>query len=71
MSDRSVSPTSWIEISRARIDIKPGEQAEIPLVIKINQNALPGLYHAYVGFAPGTNLDEAESKVLNGQGVEL
>jgi len=68
MSDRSISPTSWIEISRARINLTAGEVAEIPLVIKINQNTLPGLYHAYVGFASGANYDEAQAKIEAGQG---
>ncbi|HMO78377.1 MAG TPA: hypothetical protein PKD95_04240 [Candidatus Paceibacterota bacterium] len=68
MSDRSISPTSWIEISRARIDVNAGEQNEIPLIIKINHNTPAGLYHAYVGFSPGANRDEAEAKILAGQG---
>lgn len=67
MGDRAVSVTSWIEISRARIDLAPGGEKEIPLVIRVNPATPPGLYHAFVGFAPAPNRDEAEAKVLSGQ----
>jgi hypothetical protein len=69
MSDRSVSVTSWIEITRGRVDLKPGEVTEIPLTIRVNHNTPPGLYHAFVGFAQATNRDEAEAKVMSGQGT--
>ncbi len=68
MSDRTTSPTSWIQVSRARIDLKSDEKREIPVTIKINPNTLPGLYHAYIGFAPGPNRDVAEATILAGQG---
>lgn len=67
MSDRSTSVTSWIEITRGRIELTGGEEKEIPLTIRVNPNALPGLYHAYVGFATGPNRDEAEAKTIIGQ----
>lgn len=69
MSDRAVSITSWIEISRGRIDLKPEEATEIPLTIRVNHNTPPGLYHALVSFSHGVNRDEAEAKVLTGQGT--
>lgn len=68
MSDRTTSVTSWIEITRGRIELKPGEEKEIPLIIRVNPNTPPGLYHALVGFAVGTNRDVAQEKVLNGLG---
>lgn len=68
MSDRTTSVTSWIEITRGRIDLKSGEEKEIPLLIRINPNTPPGLYHAFVGFAVGPNRDVAEEIILNGQG---
>ena len=69
MSDRSIAVTSWIEITRGRIDLTPGEVTEIPLTIRINHNTPPGLYHAFVGFAQGANRDEADAKVMSGQGA--
>jgi hypothetical protein len=68
MSDRTVAVTSWIEITRARLDLAPGATKEVPLIIKINPNTPPGLYHAFVGFAPGPNRDVAEATILSGQG---
>lgn len=69
MSDRSVAITSWLEISRARIDLQPGASTELPLTIRINHDTPPGLYHAFIGFASAPNRDEAEAKVLAGQGL--
>lgn len=69
MSDRAVAVTSWIEISRARIDLQPGESTSLPLIIRVNHNTPPGLYHAYIGFAQGRNRDEAEASVLAGTGT--
>jgi hypothetical protein len=69
MSNRTTAATSWLEITRARIDLQAGETKEIPLVIRINQNTPPGTYHTFVGFAAGSNRDVAEAKVLEGQGM--
>jgi len=69
MGDRTTSVTSWIEISRARIDLAPGEAKDLPLTIRVNQNTPPGTYHAFVGFGSGSNRDIAQAKVLEGQGM--
>ena len=69
MSERTTAVTSWIEISRGRIDLAPGETKEVPLTIRVNQNTPPGLYHAFVGFASGSNRDIAQAKVVEGQGT--
>lgn len=71
MSDRSVAVTSWIEVTRSRIDLQPGESATLPLTIRVNHDTPAGLYHAYIGFAQGRNRDEAEAKVLAGEGTGL
>ncbi len=69
MSDRSTSVTSWIEISRSRIDLQPDQATTTPLTIRVNHNTPAGLYHAYIGFAPGSNRDEAETAILAGNGT--
>lgn len=66
-SDRTTSITSWIEISRLGIDMKPGETKVIPLTLRINPNPKPGTYHALVSFGNGGNRDEAERQVMNGE----
>lgn len=66
MGDNSVSVTSWISITRARIEISPGETIKVPVTVQVNPNAVPGEYHAFIGFAEGSKRDEAEAKVMAG-----
>ncbi|MCA9362340.1 hypothetical protein KC906_03110 [Candidatus Kaiserbacteria bacterium] len=66
MTDQTVTVTSWIEVSRGRIEIPPGEQREVPLTLHINPKAEPGEYHVFVGFVPASNRPEAEAKALEG-----
>jgi hypothetical protein len=67
--DRASSITSWLEISRARLELPPQGTLTVPLSIRIHPNAAPGVYHALVGFASGRNFDDIESRVRSGQGV--
>ena len=67
MSDNTKSVTSWIEVSRASLEIAPGDTIKVPITIHINPNAQPGEYHGFVGFPAGANRDEAEAKVLKGE----
>lgn len=69
MSDRTTSITSWIEITRGRIDLQGNSDISVPLTIRINPNAVPGDYHAFVGFASASNRDEAEKRILAGQAM--
>lgn len=66
MSDNTNSVTSWIEIKRGRLQIPPGEELEVPMTIRINPNAKPGEYHAFIGFGDGSNRTIAEKKTMNG-----
>lgn len=66
MSDRSSSLASWLEVSRAAIDLMPGDTTEVPLTIRVNLNAQPGTYHAMVSFAHGRNQDVANERVKSG-----
>ena len=66
MSDNTTSVTSWIEITRARIELAPGESRDIPITIKINPNAKSGNYHAFIGFGTGKNRHVAEEQVFAG-----
>lgn len=67
MTDRTNTVTSWIEVTRGRIDIEPGGTREIPLTFRINPKAEPGVYHAFIGFVPAPNRPQAESVALNGE----
>ncbi len=67
MVERAETVTAWLEITRGEQNLKPGERREIPLTIRIHPNALPGEYHALIGFGNGKNRIEAEKLVKNGQ----
>jgi hypothetical protein len=69
MADRSTSVTSWIEITRSRVDLMPEDVFTTPLTIRVNHDTPAGLYHAFIGFAQGHNRDESEAKILSGQGT--
>ncbi len=66
MSDRSQSVTSWLAIDRRRQELPPGASTSLALKVNINQDAVPGLYHAFIGFGSGSNRDQAEAAVLAG-----
>jgi hypothetical protein len=73
MTDQSTNIASWLEISRARLELAPGESVKIPLTININPTAKPGEYYAFVGFATGDKRDDSEREVERGtaQGVTI
>ena len=66
MGNTATSATSWIEITRNRVEIAPNESIKIPITIHISPNALPGEYHVFIGFPGGSNRDIAEAAVLAG-----
>lgn len=65
-ADGTRTITNWITISRARIEIPPGETHTAVLGIKIHPDAVPGEYHAFIGFAPGRNQPTAQELVQTG-----
>lgn len=67
MGDNSTSVTSWIAVTRARVEIAPGETIKIPITVKVSPTAAPGEYHAFIGFAEGSKRDEAEAIVMSGR----
>lgn len=67
MTDRTDTVTSWIEITRGRIEILPGETAEIPLTIRVHPHAKPGEYHAFIGFVEASDRPTAEAIALAGE----
>lgn len=66
-SDRTVSVTSWLEITRGRIELQPGETVTVPLTIAVHHDAKPGRYHAFVGFVYASKRYEAEAIALSGK----
>lgn len=59
-SERAASLANWIELSRGVIELGPGEEREVPFVIRINLNADPGMYYAALEFYQGPTRDRAE-----------
>lgn len=66
MTDRTNTVTSWIEVTRGRIEIPAGETREIPLLIKVHPFAEPGDYHVFVGFVEAANRPAAQAIAMNG-----
>lgn len=66
MSDRTNTVTSWVQISRNRVAILPGETVEVPLTLKIHPNAVPGEYHLFIGFVEAPNKPTAQAVALAG-----
>jgi hypothetical protein len=66
MSDRTNTPTSWVEIRRGRIEIEPGETATVPLGFRIHPNAEPGEYHMFIGFGVASKRFQAEQAAMAG-----
>lgn len=64
--DQTTDVASWLAISRARLELQPGETKRVPLTITVGPNAAPGEYYAFVGFPVGANRDEAEAQVRAG-----
>lgn len=66
MSDRTTTPTSWIEVNRGRVEINPRETVKVPVTFKIHPDAVPGKYYVFLGFPNSANRPEAEARVMNG-----
>ncbi len=64
--DRTNTPTSWIEITRGRIEVDPGERKEVPFTIRMNPMTKPGDYNVFIGFAEAPNQPVAQQKVMRG-----
>lgn len=55
----------WIEVTRGAQDLLPGDKREIPVVLQINLNAPPGMYHAIIHFSEGNDRSSAEANKAN------
>lgn len=66
VENRASAITSWLEISRASIELQPGKTKEVTLTIRVNPQVEAGEYHAFIGFGEGSNRPEAEKKVQEG-----
>lgn len=65
--NKAESITTWIEITRAGIELLPGEVREIPISFQIHKDAPAGNYQAFIGFGTGHNRDIAMRQVAEGQ----
>ena len=67
MTDRTNTITSWVEITRGRIEIEPGETKTVTLGFRIHPNAEPGEYHVFIGFGVASKRFQAESAAMKGE----
>lgn len=70
-TDRTTNVTSWIEITRGRIEVQAGETVTIPTTLRINPSAQHGEYHAYIGFFDTNKRYLAEEAALRGDAPGL
>ncbi len=71
MTDRTNTITSWIEITRGRIELEPNETKTVPLTVRMHPQTKPGLYHAFIGFVPDKKRPDAEVTALQGNAEGL
>lgn len=69
--DRKTSIASWTTIKRAGTELSPGETIEIPLNIKVGQEALPGKRFAVISFNAAGNRPQAEAQAKAGGGEKI
>ena len=63
VADRSTSLANWMNVSRAQVQLLPGEQRVLPITFDIHYRAKPGTYHAIVAFPEGHNRAAAEERI--------
>ncbi len=66
MTDRTNTVTSWLEITRGRIELAPGEIKEVSLTVQPHPQAMMGDYHVFIGFVSASKRHEAEAVALRG-----
>jgi hypothetical protein len=57
----------WVEFTRGRIEVMPGESAEVPVTIRIPASVEPGNYQAFIGFSAASKRYQAEAQALAGE----
>lgn len=60
--DLSDSLANWIELSRGVVQLGPGEEKSIPFIIRLNLNAVPGMYHAQISLTEGITRAAADAR---------
>lgn len=67
MTDRTNTITSWVEVTRGRIEIMAGETVTVPLGFRIHPSVESREYHAFIGFVPASKRYQAEAKAMSGE----
>jgi hypothetical protein len=62
--DRSNTITAWVAFPRGRIELPPGASTTLTVAFSIDQAAVSGVYHAFLGLGSGSSRDEAEAQVF-------
>ena len=65
-SDKRASLANWTRVSAGAVELLPGEEKKIPLIVEVNPFAKNGMYHARVMFAEGATRDSASAGKDNG-----
>lgn len=71
MTDRSTTITSWLQITRSRLELPAHGTLTVPLTVRVHPQTPPGTYHALIGFASGPDRDDIEAKVKAGDAASV
>lgn len=66
MTDRTNTVTSWVEVTRGRIEIEPSGTTEVPITFRAHPFAEPGEYHLFIGFVQAPNKPKAQAIAMAG-----
>ena len=61
--NRHTNPTSWVAITRGRVELPAQDTYTVPLSLSIPAQVEPGTYHLYIGFSEGRNRPTAEEAI--------
>ncbi len=65
------SLSDWLVLPPERVEVEPGASKDISVGVQVDSRAEPGLYHAYLSFAPGTRRSEAADRITRDQAIFL
>ncbi len=69
--DPTESLLSWLQFSRAELDIPAGESVDLPILVQVNLRARPGIYHSVLHVSDGPNRAEAELNLSRTSSIML
>lgn len=67
-AEKAFTPSNWVEITRGRLELAPGEKRDIPFTIRMHPHTEAGEYSVFVGLAAASNQPKAVAAITAGDG---